>query len=619
MLMIPEDIELSIQKKLKILYPDKAVEILNEIKSLFNEFIPSINNVHTDNSTKRVKKLSHEDVVLISYADSIQNEENSPLNVLKNFSDKFLKGIFNGLHILPFYPWDTDRGFSVLDYYSVDQRNGTWKDIKDLKDVYNFLMFDCVLNHCSVDNDLVQRALTNDPNYRDYVISFNDEEKPSKNDILKIIRARPTPVLTKFYTLKEKDDTLKVTLNKPETIENQGWLWTTFSRPDNVDGTVATRQVDVNYSNPQVFLEFIKILLFYISMGASWIRLDAIGYLWKKLGTSCLHLEETHLVIQLLKEIFDLLDNPITVLIAEVNEPQNKALEYLERNDIEESDMIYLFTHFPLAVHAILTGTSSYYQKWIESLKGTKGRLFNSILGTHDGMGMKPIGNWLPEEEKLKLQQILIENHGTLPNYARLPGGKKIVYELCGTPWNYINPPKGEETDLQIAKYLAVVALGLSIKSIPAIYINGLLGIPNNEGDLDENRTINRQILNESYLNQQLTNEDSLMFKVYTSIKYLIKIRTSEKAFDPEGEIIPVQLSDSIISFTISSNDKKSNLLVIINLQKNKKTIELNNKAFKAESFYDLINKSRFDFGSSNILDLHLNPYQVYWLKYRND
>ncbi len=475
MVSIPIDIRVKIIKKLELLYGQRAESLFKDLELLFDK-----NSAKLDSSEEIVSetikpriKFSKNDIILNTYANSIQEKPGTPLEALYSFSDKFLKDIINGSHILPFYSWDTDRGFSVLDYYSVDSRNGTWGQFSKLKEVFNVLMVDCVLNHASLNNPIVQKALIGNSDYSDYVLTFNESNKPSEEDLQKITRARPHPVLTQYFVV-ENGQEVRATFDKPITgkIVHKGWVWTTFSRPNNADGTVATRQVDLNYQNPKVFLEVIKMILFYLSRGASWIRLDAIGYLWKKLGTSCLHLPETHLFIEILAEVFEYFTPFDPVLISEVNEPQDRALEYLSSKSVTKSDMIYLFTHFPLAVHAVLTGTAKYYSKWLPSLSEAKGQLFVSVLGTHDGMGMKPIGNWLPDSEKLLLQKILVEEHGVLANYAKLPGGRKIVYELCSTPWNFINKEKSSEPfDLQIDRYLTVFALGLMIKGVSSIYI----------------------------------------------------------------------------------------------------------------------------------------------------
>jgi len=430
LLDVQKDLEYRIIEKLRILYGNQANAVFDEVKRLLIDFNE---NFHQQNSIEKdEEKFGHRDIILNTYADSIKGEQGTPLRALHHFSNSFIKGEINGVHILPFYPWDTDRGFSVLNYYEVDPRNGSWEDFTALREIFDNLMVDCVINHGSVDNPIVQKALTGKSEFKEFVISYTDESKPSPDELLKITRARPSPVLTRYNILTDRNNKKWATFDKPSneevSIRHSGWVWTTFSRPDNPDGTVATRQVDFNYTNPKVFLEFIKIMLFYISKGTRWFRLDAIGYLWKKIGSSCLHLPEAHAIIQILNDIFKILDYLSIVLIAEVNEPQEKTLPYLGTEEQVEADMIYLFTHFPLAVHAILTGSAKYYMNWLPSLTDAEGKLFISVLGTHDGMGMKPIGNWLPETEKRKLQDILVKKHGALPNYAKLPGGQGLVW-----------------------------------------------------------------------------------------------------------------------------------------------------------------------------------------------
>ena len=493
-----------------------------------------------------------------------------------------------------------------------------------LSSVFEILMVDLVLNHASIDNPIVQKAFTGVTEFKDFVITFDDKSKPSKDDLLKVIRARPTPVLTKYYLVRKPDKSLVATFDFPSSarkhqIIKTGWVWTTFSRPINVDGTVATRQVDFNFQNPYVFLKFIEIIYFYFQHGAKWIRLDAIGYLWKKIGSSCLHLPETHLIIQTLAEIINIFSDLSIVLIGEINEPQEKALPYLGKDDILESDMIYLFTHFPLAVHAVLTGTSEYYMKWLPSLQSARGRLFISVLGTHDGMGMKPIGDYLPEEEKSKLQKILL-THGALPNYSRLPGGEKIIYELCSTPWNFINPKNTDEPfSIQLNRYLTILILGLMIKGVPSIYINGLLGTPISSEDLDENRSINRQILKDIDLRVQLSDHSSRTSQIFHRVTKILRIRASESAFDPHGSFTPIIIDNNTVSLIIRSKDELNSILGIVNISPHNRLIQvpLNSKEIFSSGFLiDLIEKTKYQIDeNARTFTIPLNPYQAVWLK----
>ncbi|MHA1448191.1 MAG: alpha-amylase family glycosyl hydrolase [Candidatus Hodarchaeales archaeon] len=621
---IDESLREKLIKKLTTLYKNKAPDVYSEIEKLITDFIEN-NDLLIKSSGK--ERISYRDIILNTYADSIKSNHSSPLKTLGEFSNTYLKDTINGVHILPFFKWDTDRGFSVLDYYNVDPRNGSWEDFTALSSIFSILMVDCVINHASIDNPLVQKALTGDPEYRDFVIEFSDGDKPDREDLLKITRARPTPVLTRYYVLEDENHRKWATFNKITgkmmsdgiVEQKKGWVWTTFSRPISADGTVATRQVDLNFANPRVLIEFIRLILFYISKGTSWIRLDAIGYLWKKIGTTCLHLKETHVMIELLRDIFTSLEPLHIVLIAEVNEPQEKALQYLYNDNREESDMIYLFTHFPLAVHAVLTGTARYYNNWLPSLSSTSGKLFVSVLGTHDGMGMKPIGNWLPDHEKKKMQDLLIREHGALPNYAVIPGGQKIVYELCSTAWNFVNSENSRDSvELQIDRFLAVLALGLIIRGVPSIYINGLLGIPNFKGELDENRTVNRQVLEREILDRELSDKKSLMYSVFNRVQRLLELRSQRSVFDPNGRIDVLSFSDSVVSVLLVSPDEKNRLISLVNVTNAEVISNVTLSEIldpKKREFTDIITETRiFLDRSAENPRIILKPYQTLWI-----
>jgi len=344
------------------------------------------------------KKISEKDAALIVYANSIIDKtgKKKPLQVLQEFIEKFnLEKIFPVIHILPFYPWDTDRGFSVIDYRKVNPEYGSWNDIKRLSQKVR-LMFDFVLNHASIQNPLVQKALIerhlekNDRRYKhyepykDFVIAYTKENKPSEKDLKKLARPRASPVLTPYLVYELKSRQLKAVLGKDPLPEDQnkigkilgkGYVWTTFSRPKRPDGTEDTKQVDLNYSNPGVFLEAIKIMLLYIKKGARLLRLDATAYIWKELGTSSLHLKKAHLILQSIRAFLEIVA-PEIIFIAEVNEEQNKVFEYLGSKKQIESDLVYQFTSFALAIYSLIYQDGRVYAKWYKTTKKARGRQF---------------------------------------------------------------------------------------------------------------------------------------------------------------------------------------------------------------------------------------------------
>ena len=619
MVSITDEKKKRIKEKLFFLYGSENENIYLAIIHLIDKFLSSKSLNNEDKKVENSEihnKFSKDDCILNCYANSIQGGSNSPLKDLRDFFLN-ISTKFTGIHVLPFYEWDTDHGFSVLNYYNVDQRNGTWDDFTALNDTFKILMVDLVLNHASIDNPLVQGSLTGNPKFKDFVITYSADNKPSESELMKITRARPYPVLTEYFVI-EQDNKLFSSFDKPKynKIVDSGFVWTTFSREKNKDGTVATRQVDLNFSNPYLLLEILKIILAYIGHGATWIRLDAIGYLWKKIGTSCLHLPETHTVIELLSEIVELIDERI-VLISEVNEPQENTLQYLGTADNKKSDMVYLFTHYPLAIHAVLTGTAKYYANWLPSLEKYRGKLFTSVLGTHDGMGMKPLGDWLPNEEKEKLQELIIQKHGGLPNYAKIAGGKKILYEICSTSWSLINQKESKDPiSIQIDRFIVVFALGLCIKGVPSIYINGLFGISNYSGELDENRSINRQVLDKDTLIQSVQDKNSVHSRIFNKIIQLLDIRKQEDAFEFKGSYSVFNLHENVVSILLSSNDMKNEIFSITNVSNKKVNIQIEASSFSTSKseLNDLIGHKHYE-KTNSIFSIQLDPYQICWLK----
>ena len=558
------------------------------------------------------------DVALIAYADSIRGAAGPPLAALRRFVQRYLARAVNTLHLLPFFPWDTDRGFSVKDFRAVDPRNGTWSDIEALAREFSHLMVDLVINHASLDNPLVQGALTGDRRYRDFVIRYDDGAQPDAAALAALTRPRPDPVLTRYYVVAS-GGYKRATFDPPpdgSAGTTGGWVWTTFSRPPNADGSAATRQVDLNFRNPRVLLEMLEVLLCYRGHGADWVRLDAAGYMWKELGTPSIHHPNTHRLLQVLRDA--LAGGAELVSVAEVNEPQDTILPYLGSAEGEvECDLAYQFAHFPLAVHALHSGAAGHYKRWLGTLEPFAGRQFITVFGSHDGMGRKPVLGLLPDDDLERMVQELVAGHGALPNYARQAGGGRIVYELCATPWSLINRADADEPlQLQVDRYTACAALGLMLRGVPAFYINGLLGAPNrlDPERLDENRSINREQFDEQALYAELDDRGSQMRLVLERLLHLIAVRTREPAFAPGGP--PLQVLDSpdpVVAVVATGGGRR--VLALTNVSSLPQPMRLATTLFPDQtSVSELITGAETPVPDDPVWELRLAPYEVRWL-----
>lgn len=535
----------------------------------------------------QTQRFSEKDLFLITYPDSIHEKKSRPLHTLDKFCKKKLKGIIKNIHILPFYPYSSDRGFSVIDYRAVNPRFGIWKDLKKIDKDFD-LMFDGIFNHASSKSEWFKEYLAGNPKYKDFFIEFKTKESitPYLKDI---VRPRTSSLLTEFVKKGEKV-----------------YVWTTFSED----------QIDLNYKNPEVLLEIIRIILFYVKHGARFIRIDAANYLWKELGTSCVNLKQTHTLVQLLRDILDITAPDVSIL-TETNVAHSENIRYFG-NGKNEAQMVYNFSLPPLVLYSIYKGSSKYILRWADKLEKTsKYSTYLNFLASHDGIGLAPAKRVLPKKEA----KFLIENakkKGSLIQYKMTAKGEQ-PYELNTTWWNAINGDSSEDLEIQISRYIASRTIALSLKGVPGLYIHSLLGTANDVKKFNKthiNRDVNRKDLDYASVMKELSDKDSKSSKVFERITDILKIRTMHKAFHPNAEQKIISGNDSVFSIIRISSDKKERIYVLINLTGNEQNFRLD---INTSRIYDLLSKiylidapKRVNVKSINI---RLNPYEVLWLE----
>jgi len=551
-----------INKKLKGLYDNRAEEVLDAIHKLVLKYKPKIDS--------KKSSLSEKDIILITYGDSIQKQDQPHLQTLKEFVDQYCLPEINSTHILPFFPYTSDDGFSVSDYFAVDQNLGSWDDISNLAESSN-LMFDAVINHMSKSSQWFASFLAEEDGFQDFFIDVD-----ANAELSSVIRPRALPLLTSF---KDK-----------QGMEKQ--IWTTFSED----------QVDLNYASPEVFIAVLEVLLFYISKGAKLIRLDAIAFLWKKIGTTCLHLPETHTVIKLYREIIELVKKDL-VLITETNVPHQENISYFG-NGYDEAQMVYNFTLPPLLVYTLLKGDTKILARWAKTLKLPSNKVcFFNFTASHDGVGMRPLQNIIPDEEIMQLA-VLAEKHGGYVSYKNNEDGTQSPYELNCSYFNLLSD-KDENMDIRIKKMILTQAVMLAMPGVPGIYIHSLLGSQNYIAGVEESgikRRINREKLQIEDLSKDLNNGESLRSKIYKQYKKLLRIRIREKAFNPFGKAeYPTVGNDSI--FIIKRSYKKQAIFAIYNFSNTPTRI----KALSPR-VVNLLNENEIT-DNEWIID----PYSFYW------
>lgn len=448
--------------------------------------------------------LTQHDALLITYGDQVQAPASAPLRTLAAFCRRYLRGVVSGVHILPFYPSSSDDGFAVMDYRSVDPALGTWDDVADLGQDFR-LMFDAVINHASSRGAWFRGFLQDDPQYRDYFIVVEGDP-----DLSAVVRPRALPLLRDVSTGAG-----------PKRV------WTTFS----------SDQIDLNYANPAVLLEALGILLFYAARGAEFIRLDAVAFLWKQVGSACLHLPQTHRVIQLMRAVLDEAV-PGVRLITETNVPHADNVSYFG-NGYNEAQLVYNFALPPLTLHALHTGDARYLSAWAAQLRVPSPQTtFLNFLASHDGIGLNPVRGILPEHEIAALVTET-EAAGGLVSYKSNADGSRSPYELNINYFDALNKAHAEETQaMQVARFMASQAILLALAGVPGIYFHSLFGSrgwPAGVAQTGHNRTINREKLASAALERDLADPQTLRAEVFRRYTHLLRARRSSAAFDPNS------------------------------------------------------------------------------------
>ncbi len=535
-----------IEHHLKSLYGENvALHLIEPVQGLLNGYRSRISASNSG--------LTERDSLLITYGDQVQAPYERPLQTLKTFCDKYLTNIVSGIHILPFYPWTSDDGFSVVDYRRIDPSLGDWDDVSAMQ---NFrLMFDGVINHISAKSDWFQKFLQDDPHYKNYFITITGEP-----DLSQVVRPRALPLLTPF-----------------QTPSGEKKVWTTFSDD----------QIDINFKNPDVLLEILDVLLLYAERGADFIRLDAIAYLWKEIGTTCIHLQQTHAVIQFLRAAMNEVA-PHVHFITETNVPHSDNISYFG-DGTNEAELVYNFALPPLTLHTFHTGDARILSNWARTLilPSDKTTFFN-FLASHDGVGLNPARGILSNADIASLVSKTLE-YGGLISYKHNADGTQSPYEMNINYFDALsNPRANEPLDIQVKRFIAAQAIMLSIIGVPGIYFHSLFGSRNwTEGvkQTGRNRTINREKLQFDALQKELADANSLRSKVFSSISQLLKTRSASPAFNPHGKQIIHDLHPAVFAVERIAPNGKARAMCLQNVSQEKVSFGMNSTTVTLEPY----------------------------------
>ncbi len=529
-----------------------------------------------------VRELNQQDIMLITYPDIIRHENEPYLVTLHRFLKDHLRFTVNMVHILPFFPYSSDDGFSVINYRQVAPEHGSWEHIRLLGEDYG-LMFDLILNHASRQSQWFKDYRMGISPARDYFIEAVPEQ-----DLSAVVRPRSSPLLTRVITRY-----------------GERHVWTTFSED----------QVDVNFANPDVLFEFLDILLFYIANGARIVRLDAIAYLWKHIGTSCIHLEETHEVVKLFRDVVDMVAPGVRIM-TETNVPHEENIGYFGQAD--EAHMVYQFSLPPLLLHALTTGSSTYLTRWAANLTPPPENCsFFNFTASHDGIGVRPLQGLIPDRELDRLTKHVRDLGGRVST-KRDADGSESPYELNISYFDAMGDPDQRSERDQIDRFLCSQTVQMALQGVPGIYFHSLTATPNDVEGMERTgqaRTINRHKWKERILLEQLEDPSSVTARVFNEYSRRLQIRARCKAFHPYGSQRVLDLGPAVFGIVRTSPDNAQRIVCISNFTAHRAEINLTGvpETGAATQATDLLDQHQqpVDLVQAFILE----PYQTKWMK----
>ena len=537
-----------------------------------------LSHIRAARDTVKLPRKAHwdeKDVVLITYADQFREPEQPTLASFSRFYQQHLQSTFSLVHLLPFFPYSSDDGFSVIDYHQVNPICGDWQHISALHRETR-LMFDFVCNHMSAHSRWFQHFLALDPGWDDFFISM-----PPATDLSAVTRPRTSPLLTPFA------------MANGETR----YIWTTFSAD----------QIDLNFGNPEVLIRMVDVLLDYLIKGADYVRLDAVGYMWKMPGTNCIHLPKTHQLVKLFRAIANEVA-PGTVIVTETNVPHKDNISYFG-NGKDEAQMVYQFSLPPLVLHAIHFGSARALRQWASTLDlGGGTTTFFNFLASHDGIGLNPARGILSEVEIVALVRDLALE-GALVSYKNNADGTTSPYEINVTYFDALNQ-QGDDDDTRLRRFLLAHAILLSFPGVPAIYIQSILGSRNDNDGVraaGHNRAINRQKYDLHEMEQWISGGNPLRQQVYERLSALIQLRTRQSAFHPDNPMTLLESENTLLMLRRHQPDSEEGLLCVFNLSNHEVTTQLP----LTRLVQDVISGEKLD-GSQ---PLTLAAWQFMWLR----
>ncbi len=543
--MTEGDLRSRVEQHLQFIYPGLSTD------RLVDEVLSTLGIDGTEGAAAGGPRWDEHDVAVITYADSITEAGRVPMQTMHELLDDLTGDVVSVVHVLPFYPASSDGGFAITDHRAVDPRLGSWDDITDLAETYT-VMADLVVNHVSADHPWMSQFCNgHEPGSR-YLLTAEPED-----DLSSVVRPRTTPLLREI-----------------ETPDGPRLLWCTFSFD----------QIDLDFAEPEVLLDLLRTVARLVDAGVRWFRLDAIAYLWKELGTSCVNLPQTHEFVKLLRTLLDA-RCPDSVIITETNVPHDQNVAYW--GDGDEAHLVYNFSLPPLVAHTMLSGSSVAMQQWLTKLETPPpGTSFFNFIASHDGIGLRPVEGLLSVAEINRLIAAAHSAGGTHSEFDTPEGPK--AYELNVSLWDLF---AGDGDPLGVAQFLAAHTIMLSLAGVPALYVHALLGTPSYWTPISEpprivtehglppveqnKRTINRRKVTLDEAVDLLGAQDGIRRRTLVELVHRMLIRRAQPAFHPDSPQVSLEAGAHVFGVIRGGPDWGQTVVSVTNVTREQLTIDM--------------------------------------------
>ncbi len=556
--------------------------------------------------------LSQQLVGMALYSDGFAED----LNDLKSRACYFQELGVNLIHIMPILkcPADNnDGGYAISDFRKVDQRVGSMQDlhalVAELKRRDILLVLDVVMNHTSNEHEWARRARKGEQRCQDYYYVFPNREVPDMfEETMPEIFPETSPG---NFTWDE---------------EMGKWVMTVFNH----------YQWDLNYSNPSVFIEMLKIILYWANQGADIVRLDAVAFLWKKIGSTCQNEREAHLILQLMKDCCQV-SAPGVLFIAEAIVAPVEIIKYFGEDAViaKECEVAYNATMMALLWDAVATKNTKLLQQGLKSLPDKLDRAtWLNYIRCHDdiGLGFDDHDVLAVGYEPRAHRQFLIDYYtgayGDSParglsfgkndktGDARISGS---LASLIGLE-RALEEGDAEKIEWAVNRILLLHSIILAFGGIPLIYYGDEIGTINDctfledESKANDSRWAHRPKIDWSKAALRNT-KDTLEHRLFSALKKMIAVRKEIHAFADFNNRELIDVNNQHLFVFSRFNYHTGSVLVVANFDTSPQYLNLEELGSGVLSQYSMIRDLYSGESPAMFNDqLVIPPLHFYWL-----